>query len=135
MRRMKLLLYVVAIAGVLAAYGAGVAGAEPGKNRITVENASCSDGVSRTLTVNAMGKAVEVAGSGSRLIVKRYTFDYLDPGTGELVTTVEYGGGKKKGLQDRLVSCEGRTTTEISGFGLVTIVYDFQGFFTPGRNG
>lgn len=131
MRRMKILLGVSAVAAVLSAYGAGLAGAEPGKNRITVENASCSDGLTRTLEVNAMGKSVKVEGSGSSLIVKGYTLDYSDPETGDFVATVEYGGGEKKGLQDRLVTCEGQTTTEIFGFGLVTIDYEFQGFFTP----
>lgn len=132
-RRVNSLLGAAAVAAVLSAYGAGLAGAEPGKNRITVEDASCSDGVTRTLEVNAMGKAVDVEGSDSSLIVKGYTLDYSDPETGEFVTTVEYGGGEKKGLQDRLVTCEGQTTTEIFGFGFVTIDYDFQGFFTPER--
>lgn len=130
-RRFKVLLVAAFIAGALAAYEAGVAGAEPGKNRITVENATCSDGTTRTLVVNAMGKSVKVEGSGSRLIVKGYNLDYSDPETGDLVTTMEYGGGKKKSLQDKLVACEGQTTTEIFGFGLVTIDYEFQGFFTP----
>lgn len=129
--KVRVLFLAVIIAAALAAYGAGAAGAEPGKNRITVENATCSDGVTRTLEVNAMGKAVRVEGSGSKLIVKSYTLEYTDPETGGPITTVEYGGGKKKGLQDRLVSCEGQTTTEIFGFGLVTIDYDLQGFFTP----
>ena len=133
MRRMKVLLMLSAVAAVLSAYGARLAGAEPGKNKITVEDASCSDGVTRTLEVNAMGKSVKVEGSASSLIVKDYTLDYSDPETGEFVTTVEYGGGEKKGLQDRLVTCEGQTTTEIFGFGLVTIDYEFQGFFTPER--
>jgi hypothetical protein len=133
MRRMKILLLMSAVAAVLSAYGAGLAGAEPGKNKITVEDATCSDGVTRTLEVNAMGKSVKVEGSGSSLIVKDYTLDYSDPETGDFVATVEYGGGKKKGLQDRLVTCEGQTTTEIFGFGLVTIDYEFQGFFTPER--
>lgn len=131
MKRTARLFGVVMIAAILSACAAGVAVAEPGKNKITVEGASCNDGTTRTLVVNAMGKAVKLPGSNSNFVVKRSTFVYSDPGTGEFLAREEYGGGNKKGLQDSLVTCEGQTTTEIVDFGLVTIDYRAEGFFTP----
>ena len=131
MKRVASLFGAAVIAATLFAYSAGVAGAEPGKNKITVEGASCSDGTTRTLIVNAMGKAVKLPDSNSNFIVKSSTFVYSDPGTGEYLATEEYGGGKQNGLQERLISCEGQTTTEIVNFGLVTIDYEVEGFFTP----
>ena len=131
MKRAAHLFGAATVAAILLASVAGVAIAEPGKNKITVEGASCSDGTTRTLVVNAMGKAVKLPDSNSNFVVKRSTFVYSDPATGEYLATEEYGGGNKKGLQDSLVICEGQTTTEIVGFGLVSIDYKAEGFFTP----
>lgn len=119
------------IAATLLAFAAGEVGAEPGKNKIIVEGASCSDGVTRTLVVNAMGKAVKLPDSRSNFIVKSSTFVYSDPETGDYLATEEFGGGRQGGLQERLVTCKGETTTEIFGLGLVTIDYTVTGFFTP----
>ena len=132
MKRMAHLFGAIMITAILLACVAGVAIAEPGKNKITVEGASCSDGTTRTLIVNAMGKAVKLPDSNSNFVVKRSTFVYSDPDTGEYLATEEYGEGNKKGLRDRLITCEGQTTTEIVDFGLVTINYEVEGFFTPG---
>ena len=131
MKRTAHLFGTVIITAILLACAAGVAIAEPGKNKITVEGASCSDGTTRTLVVNAMGKAVKLPDSNSNYVVKRSTFVYSDPGTGAYLTTEEYGGGNKKGLRDKLITCEGQTTTEIVGLGFVTIDYEVEGFFTP----
>lgn len=133
--KMKRLFAAATVAALLAAYGGatGVAVAEPGKNRITVPDAECDDGQTRTLVVNAMGKSVDIAGDDASLIVKEYTLTYSDPTTGDPLGVEEYGGGQKKGLDGRLITCEGQTTTEIFGLGLVTIDYDLRGFLTPGR--
>ena len=132
MRKIVLLLGTVLAAVLLVG---GTALAEPGKNRITSETSSCSNGENYTFTINAMGKAGKLEGTNSNLIIKRFNLTYLDPDSGEVVGVVTYGKGNKKGQQDDLITCVGENTTEIVGFGLVRIVFELEGFITPrGKN-
>ena len=116
------------------ACAAVTAGADPEKNQITVPNTQCYNGEEIeeiTFVIDGMGKGAKLPEGDGNLVIKNYTLVYTDPDTGEVVETVEYGGGKKTGQADDLVTCHGETTTEIIGFGLVTIDFDLQGFFTP----
>ncbi len=130
MRKVVFLLGVVLAAAVVFAGGAGTAVAEPGMNQIT-STAQCDDGEEYTFTINAMGKAGKLEGTTSNLIIKSYTLEYYDPDSGQLLTTIEYGGGKKTGLQGDLITCEGENTTEIFRFGLVRIEFELEAFLTP----
>jgi hypothetical protein len=112
------------------ALAAGTAFAEPGKNQIT-STAECSNGETYTFTINAMGKSGQLEGTTSNLQIKSYTLNYFDPETGDPLAVIEYGGGKKKGQQGDLITCEGENTTEIFRFGLVRIVFELEAFVTP----
>jgi len=113
------------------ACAAVTAGADPEKNQITVPGTQCDNGEEITFVINGMGKGAKLPEGDGNLVIKNYTLVYTDPDTEEVVETVEYGGGKKTGQADDLVTCHGETKTEIIGFGLVTIDFDLQGFFTP----
>jgi hypothetical protein len=122
---------------VLCVSGIGVAAAEPQKNQIVVE-ATCSNDQSYTFVINAMSKTGQVTSSTdatvsnvSNLVVKQFTVEYFQKGT--LVGSDEFESGKalEQGLESDLIECDGVTTTELQGLGLVTASYDFQAFVTP----
>lgn len=131
MRRATYLLKVGMLAAALLACTAVTAWAEPEKNQITVPDALCENGEKITFVIEGMGKGAKLPEGDGNLMIKYYTLTYSDPETGEVVETVEYGGGEKTGQQDDLVTCRGETTTEIVGFELVTIDFELEGFFTP----
>ncbi len=120
----------------LCASGIGLA-AEPQKNQIVVE-ASCDNGQSYTFVINGMSKTGHVTSSTdatvsnvSNVVVKQFTVLYFQKGT--LVGSDEFESGKalEQGLEGDLIECDGVTTTELQGLGLVTAIYDFQAFVTP----
>ena len=117
--------------------GIGVAAAEPQKNQIVVK-ATCEGNQRYTFVINAMSKTGQVTPSTdatvsnvSNLVVKQFTVEYFQKGT--LVGSDEFESGKalEQGLESDLIECEGETTTELQGLGLVTARYDFQAFVTP----
>lgn len=131
MRKMTRLLTAGMLSLALLACAVTAAGAEPEKNQITVTGAQCDNGTEITFTLNAMGKGLKLPEGDGNLQAKYYTLIYKTPGTEDVLEVVEYGGGVKTGQADDLVTCSGETTTEIIGFGLVTIDYELQGFFNP----
>ncbi|MBA3389712.1 MAG: hypothetical protein M3397_12825 [Actinomycetota bacterium] len=131
MSRVTCLLTTGMLTLVLLACAASTAGAEPEKNQITVPGAQCDNGEEITFVIEGMGKGAKLPEGDGNLVIKDYTLIYTDPDTKEVLETIEYGGGQKTGQADDLVTCLGETTTEIVGFGLVTIDFRLQGFFTP----
>lgn len=129
MRKMVFLLTMALLVVVLLTSTIGVAAAEPQKNQILVP-ASCDNGQSYTFVINGMSKVGQILGSTNNIVIKRFTVTYFDP-DGNLIGGDTFGQGNKKGLQRDLINCTGRTTTELQGLGLVTAVYEFQGFITP----
>ncbi len=129
MKKMVLLLTMALLAAVLLTSGIGVAAAEPQKNQILVP-ATCDNGQSYTFVINGMSKVGQILGSTNNIAIKRFTVTYLDP-DGNLIGGDEFDRGNKNGVQRDLINCAGRTTTEIQGLGLVTAVFEFQGFVTP----
>ena len=122
---------------VLCVSGIGLA-AEPQKNQIVVE-AMCENGQSYTFVINGMSKTGHVVESTDvnvsnveNVVVKQFTVEYYDQ-NGGLVGEDEFESGKAldQGLQSDLIECDGETTTELQGLGLVTATYDFQAFITP----
>jgi hypothetical protein len=134
MRRLAILLTVALLVIVLLASGVGTVSAEPHKNQIVIEDATCTtdDGQSSTYTfvINGMGKVGQIVGSNGNIVVKSFTVTYFDP-DGNLIGGGTFGQGNKKGLQENLIVCDGSTTTELQGLGVVTAVFEFHGFFTP----
>ncbi len=126
MRRVVLL---TLFATMLLACWTGIATAEPHKNQILVP-ASCDNGQSFTFVINGMSKVGQIRGSNENIVIKRFTVTYFDP-TGSLIGGDEFNQGNKNGVQRDLISCTGQTTTELQGLGIVTAVFDFQGFVTP----
>ncbi len=124
-----LLTATVLVAGIYLA-GTGTAAAEPGKNRIEA-TASCSNRETYTFVINGMGKAWQIQGSNSNLIVKSYTLIYSDPDTGDLIGSDTFGGGEKNGRKRDLITCEGEVTTVLEGIGEVTVDATFEAFVTP----
>src|SRR5919202_2182218 len=106
MKRTFRAITVVLVATTLAASIVGSAVAEPGKNQIEAQ-ATCSNGETYTFVLNGMGKAWQLEGTNSNLLVKRYTLTYYDPVTGELIGSDTYGGGEKNGQEGDLITCEG----------------------------
>ena len=130
MKRTFRAITVVLVATTLAASIVGSAVAEPGKNQIEAQ-ATCSNGETYTFVLNGMGKAWQLEGTNSNLLVKRYTLTYYDPVTGELIGSDTYGGGEKNGQEGDLITCEGEVTTVLEGLGLVKVVAEFEAFVTP----
>ena len=130
MKRTFRAITVVLVATTLAASIVGSAVAEPGKNQIEAQ-ATCSNGETYTFVLNGMGKAWQLEGTNSNLLVKRYTLTYYDPVTGELIGSDTYGGGEKNGQAGDLITCEGEVTTVLEGLGLVKVVAEFEAFVTP----
>lgn len=131
MKRALGLLAAILTTAALCAGGPEAAIAEPGKNRIKAETSSCSNGQNYTFVINGMGKAWQIEGDNSNLVVKRYTLSYFDPTSGEPIGSDTYGGGNKNGLEESLITCTGEITTELEGLGLVTVVAEFDAFVTP----
>jgi hypothetical protein len=102
--------------------------AEPQKNQISVP-VTCDNGETYTLVFNGEGNAghVEYAGPNN-IIPKSYLVIYLQGGTE--IARDEFHQGNRRGQED-LIHCTGRTTTEISGLGTVTAVFEFDGLVTP----
>jgi len=130
MRKLTAVLMTIVMGLVVIVSGTEAAHAEPGKNQIEAQ-ATCSNVKTYMFVLNGMGKAWKLEGTNSNLIVKSYTVTYYDPDTGELIGSDTYGGGKKKGLQDDLVTCEGERITELQGLGLVRVVAELEDFITP----
>ncbi len=131
MKRTILLLAATVLAAALFAGGMGTAAAEPGKNRIEARTSSCSNGKNYQFVINGMGKAWQIQGSNSNLVVKRYTLTYFDPDSGEQLGSDTYGGGNKNGQEGDLIACVGTTTTNLQGLGLVRVIAEFEAFVTP----
>jgi hypothetical protein len=124
-------LIAILIAATTSASSVGIAVAEPGKNQISAQTSSCSDGQDYAFVLNAMGKAWQIEGSNANLVVKRYALTYFDPVSGELIGRDTYDSGNKSGLGRDLISCTGEVTTELEGLGLVRVVAEFNAFVTP----
>ncbi len=128
MRRIALLLVTVLLAAVLLAGGIGTATAQPGKNQIEVP-VKCTNGEKYTLVFNAMSKTGQIKESTSNVVVKSGTVTYITE-TGER-TTDTFDQGNAEGLQGDLITCRGKTTTELFGLGEVTAIFKFEGLVTP----
>lgn len=129
MRRLAIFLTVALLAVVLLASGVGTASAEPHKNQILVP-ATCDNGQSYTFVINGMSKVGQIVGSNGNIVIKSFTVTYFDP-DGNPIGGDTFGQGNKKGLQEDLIECDGSTTTELQGLGVVKAVFDFHGFLTP----
>lgn len=126
-------LTTILVAAMLAEGTFSPAKAEPGKNRIEAETTSCSNGQNYEFVLNGMGKAWQVEEGNANLVVKRFSLTYFDPTSGEPLGSDTYGEGNKNGLEGSLIACEGETTTELRGIGLVRVVAEFEALVTPRR--
>jgi hypothetical protein len=123
---------------VLCVSGIGLAAAEPQKNQIEVV-ASCDNSQSYTFVINGMSKTGHVTDSTDvdvskveNVVVKQFTVLYFQKGNSKPVGSDEFDSGKKEGLQDDLIFCNGEIKeTELQGLGPVRAVYDFWAFVTP----
>ena len=117
----------------LAVFALGTATAEPKKNQIVIEDATCKtdDGQSSTYTfvINGMAKTGLLADSTGNIVVTSYTVTYYDD-RGNLLDTDTYNTGTKLNSQDDILSCSGQVETTLQGLGDVTAVYVFKGFLT-----
>jgi hypothetical protein len=139
--RQAYFLLAMLFTAVLCVSGIGLATAEPQKNQIVVVTEPCvPNGQTYTFVINGMSKTghvtpstdVEVAkGRNVNVVVKQFTVEYFDIPSEEKVGSDVYDAGKKVGLQGDLISCNGTTTTELQGLGLVRADFVFQAFVTP----
>ena len=127
---------------VLCVSGIGLATAEPQKNQIVVVTEPCiPNGQTYTFVINGMSKTGHVVpndtevdvlkGRNVNVVVKQFTVEYFDIPSEEKVGSDVYDAGNKVGLQGDLISCNGTTTTELQGLGLVRADFVFQAFVTP----
>lgn len=123
------MLTVALLPTVLLVGGVGTVSAEPQKNQILVP-ATCEDGQSYTFVINGMSKVGQIVETNGNLVVKSFTVTYSDP-DGNLIGGDTFGQGNKEGMQEDLIECNGSTTTELQGLGVVTAVFEFHGFLTP----
>jgi hypothetical protein len=118
----------------LVVFALGTATAEPKKNQIVIEDATCKtdDGQSSTYTfvINGMAKTGLLTDSTGNIVVTSYTITYYDE-QGNLLDTDTYDTGTKLNSQDDILSCTGQVDTTLQGLGDVTAVYEFKGFLTP----
>ena|SRR4028119_1410583 len=118
----------------LVVFALGTATAEPKKNQIVIEDATCKtdDGQSSTYTfvINGMAKTGLLTDSTGNIVVTPYTITYYDE-QGNLLDTDTYDTGTKLNSQDDILSCTGQVDTTLQGLGDVTAVYEFKGFLTP----
>lgn len=129
MRRLAILLTVALLPTVLLVGGVGTVSAEPRKNQILVP-ATCDNGQSYTFVINGMSKVGQIVETNGNIVVKSFTVTYFDS-DGNPIGGDTFSQGNKDGLQEDLIECNGSTTTELQGLGVVTAVFDFQGFLTP----
>ena len=133
MRKFGLLATVVMLAMVLLTSGVGTATAEPQKNQIRIEDATCTpDGqnfTSYTFVINGMSKVGKISGSNQNLVVTEYTVTYRDSITKEFLGTDTFDRGNSE--QRDTISCTGTTTTTLQGLGPVDAEFVFEGFVTP----
>jgi len=108
----------------------GTATAEPHKNQIVVEDASCSNGQKYTFVINGMAKTGLLTDSNGNFVVTSYTVNYYDDQR-NLLDTDKYDTGTKLNSQDDILSCSGQVDTTLQGLGDVRAVYEFKGFLTP----
>jgi hypothetical protein len=101
--------------------------------------ASCDNSQSYTFVINGMSKTGHVTDSTDvdvskveNVVVKQFTVLYFQKGNSKPVGSDEFDSGKKEGLQDDLIFCNGEIKeTELQGLGPVRAVYDFWAFVTP----
>jgi hypothetical protein len=133
-RKWQALLTTVLPPILLVVFALGTATAEPKKNQIVIEDATCKtdDGQSSTYTfvINGMAKTGLLTDSTGNIVVTSYTVSYYDE-QGNLLDTDTYDTGTKLNSQDDILSCTGQVDTTLQGLGDVTAVYEFKGFLTP----
>ena len=134
MRKFGLLATVALLAIVLFTSGVGTATAEPQKNQIEIEDATCTtDGqnsTSYTFEINGMSKAGKISGSNQNLVVTEYTVTYYIQGTtNNPLGTDTFDRGNSP--QQDTISCTGTTSTILQGLGPVDAEFVFEGFVTP----
>jgi len=136
MRKFGLLATVVLLAVVLLTSGVGTAAAEPQKNQILVP-VECDNGQSYTLVINGMSKVGQISGGNQNLVVTEYTVTFFQRGTTtNPIGTDTFDRGKAEesngnSPQRYPISCDGTTTAELEGLGIVRADYEFEGFVTP----
>jgi hypothetical protein len=132
-RKWQALLTTVLPLILLVVFALGTATAEPKKNQIVIEDATCTtdDGQSSTYTfvINGMAKTGLLTDSTGNIVVTSYTVTYYDD-QGNLLDTDKYNTGTKLNSQDDILSCSGQVETTLQGLGDVTAVYEFKGFLT-----
>ena len=138
-RKRQALLTTVSTLTLLVVFALGTATAEPKKNQIVIEDATCTteDGQISTYTfvINGMAKAGLLIDSADKtFVITSYTLTITDRQGDESV--LEYNTGTKINPQDGLLSCSGQVETELQlqnrDLGEVTVDYEFRGFLTPG---
>ena len=133
MRKFGLLATVVMLAMVLLTSGVGTATAEPQKNQIEIEDATCTtDGqnsTSYTFEINGMSKVGKISGSNQNLVITEYTVTFFRPGTEVVVGEDTFDRGNSE--QRDTISCTGTTSTTLQGLGDVDAEFVFEGFVTP----
>jgi hypothetical protein len=133
-RKWQALLTTVLPPILLVVFALGTATAEPKKNQIVIDDATCKtdDGQSSTYTfvINGMAKTGLLTDSTGNIVVTSYTITYYDE-QGNLLDTDTYDTGTKLNSQDDILSCTGQVDTTLQGLGDVTAVYEFKGFLTP----
>ena len=133
-RKWQALLTTVLPPILLVVFALGTATAEPKKNQIVIEDATCKtdDGQSSTYTfvINGMAKTGLLTDSTGNIVVTSYTVSYYDK-QGNPLDTDTYDTGTKLNSQDDILSCSGQVDTTLQGLGDVTAVYEFKGFLTP----
>ena len=121
----------------LVVFALGTATAEPQKNQIKIEDATCTTegqgSTSYTFVINGMAKAgLLIDSTDKTIVITSYTLTYYD-NQGNLLGTDDFDSGTKINSRDDILSCSGQVTTDLEGIGDdVTVVYDFQGFLAPG---
>jgi hypothetical protein len=136
MRKFGLLATVALLAMVLLTSGVGTAAAEPQKNQILVP-VNCDNGQSYTLVINGMSKVGQISGGNQNLVVTEYTVTFFQRGTTtNPIGTDTFDRGKAEesngnSPQRYPISCDGTTTAELEGLGIVRADYEFEGFVTP----
>ena len=134
MRRTVLLVATMAIVAVLAG---GMASADPVNSKnAEIIPITCDNGQSYRVVVTG-GNPAHIVGSTGNFIPVKFTFTATDPLTGEVLFegTDTVGKGKKRGLQEDLITCKAGPFTEFDPeLGReVTFTVTVEGFLTPRR--
>ena len=119
----------------MAVFGSGIAAADPiNSKNAQVFPVTCSNGQTYTV-VTTGGLPGHIVGSTRNIIPVEFTFTATDPDTGEVLfsETEPVGKGKKKGLQEDLITCTAGPFTEfVPAFGQeVTFFIGVEAFLTP----